>query len=174
MAHIDEGELARMMEVLPDVLAREEMVLQRCLPRLAPADVLDAALKRSLARLRFELNQDSFEYLRWKVAMARAEHQRLTSRARIVQESSKTSSVQPRVKREELSGMQRAFQPRTFEGDRGITWTVSTMNSSTPLDPGHSTCLVFSSEGGVTCVWDYPADWRELSDEALESLRKGH
>jgi hypothetical protein len=174
MAHIDEGELARMMEVLPDVLAREEMVLQRCLPQLAPADVLDAALKRSLARLRFELNQDSFEYLRWKVAMARAEHQRLTARARMLQDSSRTSSMQSRAIREDLGGMQRAFQPRTFTGEGGITWTVSTLNAPTPQDPQHSACLVFNSEAGVSCVWDYPANWRELSDDALDTLRKGH
>src|SRR4051812_11618047 len=167
MAHIDEGELARMMEVLPDVLAREEMVLQRCLPTLAPADVLDAALKRSLARLRFELNQDSFEYLRWKVAMSRAEHERLTARARMLQESSRSSSTQSRAIREDLSGKQRALQPRTFTGEHGITWTVSTLNSRAPQDARHSTCLVFSSEAGVSCVWDYPANWRDLSDDAL-------
>src|SRR5512132_242689 len=82
MSHIDEGELARVMEVLPDVLAREEMVVQRCLPLLSSADVLDAALKRSLTRLRFQLDQDSFDLLRSKVAMARAEHRRTSGPVR--------------------------------------------------------------------------------------------
>ncbi|MEO6526236.1 MAG: hypothetical protein ABIP93_06400 [Gemmatimonadaceae bacterium] len=77
MSQIDERRVAEVMVVLPNVLAREELVVQRTLPRLSPADALDTALKRSLTYLRFELNQDSFEHLRWKVAMARAESQRL-------------------------------------------------------------------------------------------------
>ena len=94
MAHIDEGELARVMEVLPEVLAREEMAVQRCLPRLSPADALDAALKRSLAQLHFELSQESFEQLRWKVATTRSEHQRVRARAHLAQETAATTAPQ--------------------------------------------------------------------------------
>jgi hypothetical protein len=172
MSHIDEGELARVMEVLPAVLAREEMVVQRCLPRLSPADMLDAALKRSLARLRFDLSQDSFEHLRWKVAMARAEHQRLSARARLAQEGAMASATQSRAAREELGSTPRRFQSRTFMSEHGITWTVSELTTLTPTDPHHATCLVFTSEEAVLCVWEYPANWRELPDAELDALRK--
>ena len=173
MSQIDEGELARVMEALPDVLAREEMVVQRCLPLLSPADVLDAALKRSLTRLRLELSQDGFEYLRWKVAMARAEHHRVSARAHLMQEDGKATASQPRTMREALGSTPRAFQSRTFTGEHGITWTVSALNTLTPTDPRHATCLVFSSEEAVLCVWEYPENWRELSDEELDTLRQG-
>lgn len=174
MTQIDDSELARVMEVLPDVLAREEMVLQRCLPRLSPADVLDAALKRALTRLRFELSQDGFDHLRWKVAMGRAERQRVTARASLMEESARSTAVQPRPTREGLGSSPRSFQSRTFVGDHGITWTVSALNTLTPADPRHATCLVFTSEEAVLCVWDYPQTWRDMSDEELNSLRKGH
>ena len=40
---------------------------------IAESDVLDRALRVSLARLRYDLNRETFEYLRWKVVAAKAD-----------------------------------------------------------------------------------------------------
>jgi signal transduction histidine kinase len=40
---------------------------------IADSDALDRALRTSLARLRFDLNRETFEYLRWKVVAAKAD-----------------------------------------------------------------------------------------------------
>lgn len=77
MSHVDVQQIASVMDALPRILEHEELAVRRCLPRLAPADVLDTALRRSLACLHFDLDQESFEYLRWKVALSRAEGVRL-------------------------------------------------------------------------------------------------
>jgi hypothetical protein len=81
MSLIDDDELARLMEALPDALAREELAVQRSLPHLSPADVLDTALRRALVRLRFEVTRETFEELRWKVALARTERRRHRERS---------------------------------------------------------------------------------------------
>ena len=163
MTLIDEQEIAKVMAELPDVLAREELVVQRTLPRLSPADALDTALKRSLARLRYELSRESFEYLRWKVSVARAESERLRHAAAI---GSTLAQLHPR-------GIARhSTQTRTFTCDCGSIWTVSELNTLTPTDPTHTTCLVFSSEESVACVWDYPSNWLELPDEDLDAIRR--
>jgi hypothetical protein len=70
-------------ECRDDVLAREELVVHRSLPQLPPCDALDIALTRALSRLRFELDRETLEYLRWKVAMNRAENDRRRSAAAI-------------------------------------------------------------------------------------------
>ena len=172
MSQIDEAEVARVMEVLPEVLAHEELVVQRTLPRLSAADALDTALKRSLIRLRFELNQASFEHLRWKVSMSRAENERLRSVAAIAQENAQLTAAHARNLRERRGSGLRDFRTRTFKSEYGVVWTVSALNTLTPTDPQHATCLVFSSEESVVCVWDYPSDWSDLSDDALDDLRR--
>jgi hypothetical protein len=172
MSQVDEHVLARVMEMLPDVLAREELVVQRSLPRLAEADALDTALKRSLARLRFELNQDTFERLRWKVAMARAENQRLRAMQAIARESAQITTAQARSLRDDVGSTPRAFRSRTFISESGVVWTASALNTLTPTDPSHATCLVFSSEESVVCVWQYPEDWSELPERELDDLRR--
>ncbi|MDB4882686.1 MAG: hypothetical protein JWL95_1452 [Gemmatimonadetes bacterium] len=172
MSEIDEDEVARVMKVLPEVLAHEELVVQRTLPRLSAADALDTALKRSLVRLRFELNQDSFEYLRWKVTMARAETQRLRAAAALTQENAQITAAQSQSMRDHPGSTPRNFRTRTFRNEHDIVWTVSALNTLTPTDPRHSTCLVFSSEESVVCVWEFPDDWCDLSDAELDELRR--
>ena len=172
MSQIDEQEVARVLEVLPEVLAHEELVVQRTLPRLSAADALDTALRRSLIRLRFELNQDSFEHLRWKVSTARAESQRLQSVAAIAQENAQLTAAHAKNLREGRGRSMRDSRTRTFKSEYGVVWTVSSLNTLTPTDPQHATCLVFSSEESVVCVWNFPTDWSDLSDEALDDLRQ--
>ena len=94
MNRIDEQEIARVMAALPDVLAREELVVHRSLPQLTPCDAFDTALTRALFRLRFELDRETVEYLRWKVTMNRAENDRRRSAAAITFRDRR--EVQPR------------------------------------------------------------------------------
>jgi hypothetical protein len=172
MSQVDEREVTRVLEVLPEVLAHEELVVQRTLPRLSPADALDTALKRSLLRLRFELNQDSFEHLRWKVTTARAESQRLKAMSAMNQERGQETTMLARTIRDRHGSTPRDLRTRTFTSEHGVVWTVTALNTLTPTDPQHATCLVFSSEESVVCVWEYPGDWSELSDVELDELRR--
>src|SRR4051812_49887989 len=129
MSHIDVDAITRAMESLPEVLEREELAVLRTLPRLAPADVLDTALKRALTKLRFELNQSTFEFLRWKVALARAEHERLRATAAIKREIATppgTSAASPPPAPERLQ------RSRTFTGQDGVVWTAAVIHTVTP------------------------------------------
>ena len=172
MSHIDSGEVDRVMRALPEVLAQEELVVHRTLPRLSPADALDTALKRSLARLRFQLNQDTFEYLRWKVSSARDESERLRASMTLSKENAMLQRAAMLRRRESPGSTPRSRCTRTFKSEYGVVWTVSALTTLTPSDPQHATCLVFSSEETVTCVWEYPERWSELSDGELDTLRQ--
>ena len=168
MSDIDVDAVTRAMDSLPEVLEHEELAVLRTLPRLAPADVLDTALRRSLAKLRFELNQASFEYLRWKVALTRAEHERLRGtialrRGAPPPADAPTSSDRP--------SSERRARSRSFTSEDGVVWTAAVIHTLTPTDPAHASCLVFSSEQSVRYRWQYPSNWLELSDRALDDLR---
>jgi hypothetical protein len=80
---------------------------------------------------------------------------------------------QSRSTREELGSTPRSLESRTYTGEHGITWTVSALTTLTPADPRHASCLVFTSEEAVLCVWEYPTNWRDLPDAELDALRKG-
>jgi hypothetical protein len=51
----------------------------------------------------------------------------------------------------------------------GVTWLVYELPPAT-FDRRGTSSLVFESEGAVRRVRDYPADWRNLSNEALYPL----
>ena len=58
---------------------------------------------------------------------------------------------------------------RTFSDAAGRTWTVhEVLAESAPWARGPR-CLLFASEVAIRRVWDYPEDWRLLSDAELEA-----
>jgi hypothetical protein len=169
MTDIDVDEVAKAMDSLSEVLEHEELVVQRTLPLLTPADALDTALRRALARLRFELNRASFEYLRWKLALARAENLRLRATRELRLELPTPTGVAVQPTRPGPRGRQSS---RSYTSESGVIWTVAAIHTLTPTDPAHASCLVFTSEESVTYRWDYPSNWFELSDRQLDELRR--
>jgi hypothetical protein len=52
----------------------------------------------------------------------------------------------------------------------GIRWTVRKVDSSRQPGSRRPTCLIIECDGVVRRVWDFPASWRELSDDEIWSL----
>ena len=71
-----------------------------------------------------------------------------------------------------------SLQPRTtakvdavsFYDAENVFWHVTERDSR--LDPGArgDWCLVFSCDGAVRRIWDYPREWRDLAPDALLAL----
>lgn len=59
--------------------------------------------------------------------------------------------------------------PLKFTDSKGRVWHV-TERQRTHYDQRSESLLVFESSAIVRCVRTYPADWRELGSDALESL----
>ena len=64
--------------------------------------------------------------------------------------------------------LSRQFFAADFSG-----WTVTEIAGNVPARPGQR-CLAFASSDTIRRVWDYPADWRALSDTQLEALSWEH
>ena len=58
---------------------------------------------------------------------------------------------------------------RTFSDAAGRPWTVHEVRAESALWARGPRCLVFASEAAIRRVWDYPEDWRRLSDAELEA-----
>jgi len=169
MTEIDVEAINRAMQSLPDVLEHEELAVMRSLPRLPPADVLDTALRRALNKLRFELNQTTFEYLRWKVALTRAENERLRAAAALGRDRATSPAAATLVRH-----LTEHREPsRVFKDQDGVVWTAAVIHTVTASDPAPVSCLVFSSEDAVAYRWQFPPNWFELSDRSLDELRLG-
>lgn len=191
MGNVDVTAVAMVMAELSDVLHAEELTVQRTLPRISPADALDTALRRSLARLRYELNRESFEFLRWKVEQTRAESERIRGamsappvsrqRAAAISSARIAPALPSTLTRDVRAGLAveaaRAIATatptacRNFVDDRLVLWTVTELATGAE-DSGHARCLVFSSEDAVTCLWTYPVYWNDLPDGLLDALRR--
>jgi hypothetical protein len=76
--------------------------------------------------------------------------------------------------RDQVDGTLRARDPRsrTFVADDGQIWHVSEQPFS-EYDRRRGFSLIFASELAVRRVRDYPADWFELSEQALAALSWG-
>ena len=61
------------------------------------------------------------------------------------------------------------FAGRIFRDPDGVEWRVWE-EPFADYDRRHGASLIFSSEGVVRRVRNYPADWRELLDDALLAL----
>jgi hypothetical protein len=76
---------------------------------------------------------------------------------------------------EQTAGAMRQYLSPGYPDDRlltmeGARWRVRETESGSPRKP---TVLVFERVGIVRFVHDFPADWRELSDEKLCDLSRG-
>jgi hypothetical protein len=171
MPRIDDLELTTVMDALPHLLAAEEADVERSAPTMSASDAFDIALRRSLAKLRFELNQETFERLRWRLSMLRAENQLARADAAASRMERNSILAWSDARRAARAGS-RAPASRTFKADRDVLWTVMAVEGLTPAGSRRGGCLVFSSDETVTCVWDFPQDWRSLTDAELNAVRR--
>jgi hypothetical protein len=192
MGTVDVNVVARVLDEISDVLPKEELMVQRTLPRISPADALDTALKRSLATLRYDLNRETFEFLRWKVAQTRADTERLRGARHDARSSRRVAEVlaaaaastpvlpaspardrRPRLSVESARAIATARPTafRSYHDEHGLLWAVTELATGAE-DSRRARCLVFTSEDSVSCLWTYPVYWVDLSDGLLEALRR--
>lgn len=183
MGNVDLLAVARLLAELPEVLPAEELAVQQSLPRISPADALDTALRRSIAHLRYELNRESFDYLRWKVEQTRVQSERVRSALASPRVSRETPDADKRAapSREALRNLPvdaaravataRTTACRSYVDARGNLWTVTELATGA-ADGDRAKCLVFTSEESVSCLWRYPLFWDDLSDGLLDALRR--
>jgi hypothetical protein len=60
--------------------------------------------------------------------------------------------------------------PVYFVDARGERWSVTERDTRGEPGTRADSCLVFSGENTIRRVWHFPANWRSLSPEQLESL----
>lgn len=149
-------------QIAPEIGARERAV-HDAEPTLPEPELLDRALRQALARLQREVSQETFVYLKWRVERAKAAARATraaVATARQVREAARAETPPP-------SG---ALGPRTFRMSDGRAWSVHEAAVG-PVAWAHGPhCLVFHSDAMIRRVWHYPAGWRELSDDELETL----
>jgi signal transduction histidine kinase len=68
---IDVRQATAAFEELAPTLALDERDVRANYAPFTDAEVLDRALRHALSRLRYQLNRETFEYLRWKVLVSR-------------------------------------------------------------------------------------------------------
>ncbi len=66
-----------------------------------------------------------------------------------------------------------AARVRTFRDAAQVTWSVTERAAPPIPNAPAARCLVFTSDVVFRRVWTYPADWFDLSAEALEALSWG-
>jgi hypothetical protein len=137
----------------PQFAQREEAIASAD-PALSAADVLDLALAEAVLELRCTLNRQTFEFLKWKVVAARARAE--AAREAIIEARAERAAAQDRLSRH--------YHDAEWE-----VWSVTEIAGNARSRPG-ARCLIFASATTVRRVWDYPPDWRELSDTELERL----
>lgn len=54
--------------------------------------------------------------------------------------------------------------------DEWVPWSVVEVDAAAVPGARASRCLLFSRPECIRRVWDYPADWRTLDDDALTAL----
>jgi PAS domain S-box-containing protein len=96
---IDVRQATAAFEKLAPTLAADEQQVRAADERFSDSEVLDRALRHALTRLRYHLNRETFEYLRWKVQVARTQAETirtagLTRRARDGPPDGERSTIQ--------------------------------------------------------------------------------
>ena len=157
MSDIDVPVAAEILPLLDEPLAKEERRLLMVAPELPPSEVLDRALRHAIVQLRYTVSVQTFEFLRWKVVVAR-------EAARRSLEASVTLRAAREAAQEELT---RQYLAVDFS-----RWSVTEISGNVPTRPGQR-CLIFASADAVRRVWNYPPEWRELTDAQLEALSWG-
>jgi signal transduction histidine kinase len=119
---IDVRQATAAFEELAPTLALDERDVRAGYTPFTDAEVLDRALRHALSRLRYQLNRETFEYLRWKVLVSRVHADAIraagTSRRRVPRSSARDDGA--------------AAPPTTgsmYEAFESHDWTV------TPLGP---------------------------------------
>ncbi|MDB4898970.1 MAG: hypothetical protein JWN53_778 [Gemmatimonadetes bacterium] len=160
MSQIDVPIATEILALLDEpALAEEEQRLAELIPAVASEELLDRALQAALLHLRYTVNRQTFEYLRWKVVITRETARRTLESARVAR-AERDATAQDVLSRQ--------FFAADFTG-----WTVTEIAGNVLARPGQR-CLIFASADTVRRVWSYPADWRELSDMKLEALSWQH
>ena len=149
-------------EILPNLgdppLAEREVAISRADPNLSAADVLDLALTEAILELRYTLNRQTFEFLKWKVVAARA----TARRARDAMIASRADRI---ATRERLA---RRYRDSDWE-----IWSVTEITGNSGA-PAGARCLIFTSATMMRRVTEFPENWRELSDAELEQISWNH
>ena len=72
------------------------------------------------------------------------------------------------------AGTSRPDEHVLFRDSEGCTWDVQevVVSPGSPWARGER-CLLFRAPGTIRRVWNYPASWKELGPEELESLSWG-
>lgn len=155
MSEIDLESATEILKHLQDpALSDRERQISAREPALGSGEVFDLALESAVLTLRYSLNRQTFEYLRWKVIAAR--ETMLATLARI------------EAGRAERNGKQDPVS-RSFIDQEWRRWTVTEIKASECLSQGRR-CLIFESDDSLRRVWDFPADWLDLDSPALERL----
>jgi hypothetical protein len=155
MSQIEFPIATELLEKIDDpllMLAEQDVVAAD--PELSQVEVLDRALAMAIAHLHYTVNQQTFAYLRWKVVVAR--------------ETARRAIEGSRLKRAERVAAQDRLSRSYYAAD-GSVWSVTELAGNVPGRPGQR-CLVFASADAVRRVWNFPANWRDLTDADLESL----
>jgi hypothetical protein len=151
--------VVELYEKIAPELADCERFVRDAEPSLNESEVLDRALRRAVARLRFDLASETFERLRWRFERAREETSRTRQAARDLRQTSaalRQESAEARLH-------------RMFQDGNGMFWHVREV--ATLEDWARAPhCLVFEAESVVRRVWEYPLRWYALSDADLERL----
>jgi hypothetical protein len=159
---MDETALASLYERVAPELDDCERDIRHADPTLPEAEVLDRALRFALAKLRYDAARDTFAHLRWRVEQARD----AARYARMGSEAARRDSGQVRA----TSASTIACARRTFIDADGRGWSVREVDMTGLVWARGPHCLVFDTDGLVRRVWTYPADWANLSNDALVVL----
>ena len=163
----NEPEDAALFDRLATELGGDAQAVRREAPDLGDEHVLDRALRIGLARLRREVSQKTFAYLKWR--FDRAVAAAATARADAASLRDATASTRAQVRADRV-----AAGPRTFVDAAFHQWSVREIAAPDPSWARRPHCLLFSSEMAVRRVWDFPTDWRTLTDAELEALSWAH
>jgi len=170
---------AALYELIAPDLGAWEAAVRTAEPSLPDAEVLDRALRHALTHLRQETGQQTLAYLRWRADQAKANATATVAaavRARDARAAARGAATAAAV----TSALGRADaerplsladeRPRTFRDAAGCTWSAHEVAAGAVPWAHGPRCLLFGSETVVRRVWDYPPDWRALSDAELEAL----
>jgi hypothetical protein len=166
MSDVDIAYVRDLLPALEPVLEEEVVLVQSAQPALSPDDVLDAALINALFRLRYELNRETYLFLRSKVALVRQASADMVRVARLARQTRHRRSIEFELLAEGAGGERAHF----YFDAKGAAWSVVEIPHCDQPVAGQAACLLFRSHRFARRVRTFPPNWRELSDADLEAL----
>jgi hypothetical protein len=175
---MDEARAAELFDLVAPELATWEQSVRESEPGLSEAEVLDRALRCALSELRQEISQQTLTYLRWRAEQARASAA-ATVAASIAAREARTEARAAAQRANERPSAHASGAPpkapqvgpsRRFIAADDSVWTAQEIELGSVAWAHAPRCLVFQSAVAIRRVWHYPAEWRSLSDAALETL----